>query len=331
MLSRRSVLRNAALLSLAGAASNSPFRAFAQSCSDSQPDAYQFQPGIRVFFAGAWIFCPSKTGGVLAVTTDLPGPDAHSFPYGAWTPDIDKKASLMIGNYSITVDAVNSASPNIDALFNAVCNDKDAFYFLSNDDGGLSVTTSGPKVRAISLPIPTRILPAAFITNAKVSGGGKRLQPCKSPLVPGLASTHIFDYQGASSLKLLDGAGNQVDSAGQDNNYHFHTVTPSTASGNHTTMMFAALIGLISGLGPSPVTLAINGSLCIDRGPHTPAKVTDQELEMLPPDSQASQAEAPGMRMQTKPGRSTAVQRETLFNLNIASCASGGLGVGGKG
>jgi hypothetical protein len=333
---RRSVLRDAALLSLAGTASASPLSLFGQCPTpSSRPPAY-FNSGIRIFFSGAWLFGAdlSNPGFMIAASQDMTckTPPCHKFTYGVWpasgTVDIGPSLAPIgnNGNYKITIDHVNTPAKKADDLFGKTLANN-PFLYLKNDDLRLTINTKHPTVRAISVPYPTTIIPAAFITNAAFNGNGNgRVQPgpC-SPRVPGFATSHIFVYEGASSLNFADGAGNQLDSAMQDQDYHFDTVPLQPTDINHAPMMLASLLALIDNFDPTSLALQPNSCPQYDPGPDTPTSVGFPELGLpLQPPVCISTAKAMA-------GRASVSLQPSLFNQTLASCASGGGGVGNGG
>ncbi len=84
---RRQILRNAALASVAGVAA-SPLTLLS-GCHHDHKHIPQYGPnnptmfnlGVRIFLIGSWLFCadPQSSSSVLAVTADMPTP-MHHFP-----------------------------------------------------------------------------------------------------------------------------------------------------------------------------------------------------------------------------------------------------------
>jgi hypothetical protein len=348
---RRSVLRNAALLSLAGAANSTPLSLFGQACTSPSPGSRPVTfatPGIRIFFCGAWLFVedPQKPGtNMLAVTQDLPGPSpSHYFPYGIWQPGFDANPSLspihQNGTYQIAFDKISSPAANVDALFDAtLC--RNPFSYLVNHGVDLSIDITQPSVRAISIPLPSQLTSAAFIVGAALAGdGGKRLKAGpKNPRVSGLATAHIFDYWDATSLTLTDGLGDLLNVASANVDYHFHTIPLATWPG-HAPMMFANLLGLINSktnsFSPDDLKFPTDTSGCMtmDIGPDTPMSVSEPEVDIqdcIP--NLISQNGSKGASLAQKDGQTTYASDPNsgrkVFNVTLASCAGGGLGVGG--
>jgi hypothetical protein len=338
---RRSVLRNAALFSIAGAAGASPMSLLGERSPvhSYARVARSFNPGIRIFFSGAWLFgvdpdnAKNKTNNMLAVTVDMctTNPPCHKYVYGVWHPGgtFDSGPSLapirQNGNYVITFDTVNKPYSQVDKLFSDANNPTTSFLYFPNPKDGsgkttLSIDTTKPTVRAISIPFPTSIIPAAPITNASIGDPSNRLQTRSAP--NSMATTHIFNYEAASSMTLANGAGDVLDMASQDNNYHFHTVPISCADYTHAPLMFQALMGLIR-IGTTgnnyvtDVTLAQNKTPTYSEGAATPGTVSDEELEIPPPGSVPAVCSGHG--------------GETIMDQHLASCASGGGGVGDGG
>jgi len=328
---RRSVLRDAALLSLAGATGASPLSLVGQ-CIPPAPASRPsfFDAGIRIFFSGAWLFGADlhNPGNMLAVTQDMicTTSPCHKFTYGVWptSGSVDNGPSLAPigknGNYKITIDTVANPSKKVDALFAATLA-SNPFVYLKNDDLALKINTDStkhPTVRAVSVPFPTAIIPAALITNASIQGtGGGRRQPSPcTPRVPGFSVSHVFVYDGAGLLNLFNGAGDQLDSAIQNQDYHFHTIPLQPTDINHAPLMFANLLSLLDNFDTTTLALQPNTCPQYDPGPDTPTSLGFPELGLsLQPPACAT----------TQPGT---IHPNDMY---IASCASGGGGVGNGG
>lgn len=359
-LSRRSVLRHAALLSLASAAGRSPLKALGQGrpSRPRQTPPPDFPPGIRVFFSGAWLFCPdSDSDRILAVTHEMQDSDCqgditpcHRFPFGPWQdPDgMDFNPSLqpIWGGKPDRIEIADSVTKctGIDDLFRNVTQGSPLIYLENKPRNpsatkpDLSVDLTLPTVRAISLPIPTRVVPATFLTNGTLNGDGNgRLnqQAAAQLKAQGIPTTHIFEYREASFFLLKDGRSNYLDSAEVGTDYHFHTVPIVPATSEHAIAMFRNLLLLVkSDSGTfTPDYLELNrpdgGRWCLDRGPDAPESVSDEELEMV---------EVSTMRLMRKlpplvkdPSRKAPMFQVHIFDRTIASCASGGVAVGNGG
>jgi hypothetical protein len=121
----------------------------------------------------------------------------------------------------------------------------------------------------------------------------------------GFAAAHIFDYQGATAM-IMDNSlllsGPKADCTGD---YHFRTVPPPSAGSGHAVSMFSNLVTLISGLGQDQISISFGDpNAMAEVGPYVPQCVTREELD---------------------------IPFEGENTLNTASCAAGGLGVGGGG
>jgi len=340
-ISRRSVLRDAALLSLAGAASRLPLKALDKDdcpCLPPLPGTPppDFKQGIRVFFSGAWLFCEDpndpKRERVLAVTVDLdddPLKATHYYPFGAWASiyGVDFNPTLAPSGTGLpyTIEVQNqSEAPckNVDQLFTAT-QKTDPFVYLTNSGNTLTVTPT-KSVRAISLPMPNCIIPGAFITDGKISGNAQgHYSGSQSGCGFRLATTHVFDYWQATELTLTDGRYYYIDNATQDTDYHFHTVPRLPIMPGHAAAMFARLIGLI-GLKATDLAITVPDPPCFDRGRNIPLSVSDEELEMEPL-AITRTVRKYGSVMARRNDRGNENETES----NLASCASGGLGLGG--
>jgi hypothetical protein len=346
-VTRRSVLRDAALLSLAGATGASPLSLLGQCAvpdSGARPADFK-SAGIRIFFCGAWLFGADPANPntrMLAATLDMPdskGNPGHHFPQGVWAPsgcfDTDTQLTPISANgnknHQITLSNATSSYTKVDDLFaDTLCGNPFTYVLSPGKKFGINPGLD-KTARAISMPFPTNIIPAAFIVNSSIQDPKGHLKSGPSnPRVPGLATAHIFEYDGATALTLVDGGGNQVGSATQNQNYHFHTVPIMDAGADHPPAMFQTLLTLVSGFTPSDLTLPQNYYPAFQSGPDTPMTVSDVELELepqfgctYPSGSSASQKKA--AKMATPP------PRITPNNQTLASCASGGGGVGNGG
>jgi hypothetical protein len=326
---RRKLLQQAAVASLAGAAGSSlPFltggkQVHAERPVSGPPNPIPFGPGIRVFFIGCWLFSadPQVSGSMLAVTLDMPDPNLHhTFPYGVWPGDsgIDANDSLCpnpapAGSprnaYPITVQNISTTYTTASNLFqDAAANS--SFLYLKNLQNLLTTNYAAPGIRVISLPIPTRIVTADFIPTSSISGSGDYAftpGPCDSSGTPcGLAACHVFDYDGATSLSFNNVLQIKASASDYTGDFHFHTVPPAKANRNHAVDMFNNLLNVIN-VTPGQLTLAIsNPDLDAIAGPYIPTTVDGYELDIP----------------QT-------ARHPKIVTMSTASCAAGGLGLGG--
>ena len=341
---RRSILRDAALVSIAGA-SGVPMFGECQAPSPSPRPSGFSNDGIRIFFCGAWLFSADKSAPdtrILATTLDLcpsTGPACHRFPHGVWSENacfdaIDTQLSPIkaagFNSHEATVSGATTKYKHIDELFgDMLC--ANPLTYVSNPGQKYSVHTGLDTVRAISLPFPTSIIPAAFIVNSSIEDPNGRLQSGPSnPRVAGLATVHIFVYDGATLFSLSDGGGTQVGSATKSQNYHFHTVPVKAADVYHPPMMFRALLGMIDGFNPADLTLPLNYYPAIQGGPDTPITVSDQELELETQFACISPANGDA-RKRTNAGSKKSLSQRYMTNRTLASCASHGIVLGNGG
>jgi len=333
---RRDLIRDAALISATGAAAGLPFalgqkRHKAAPLTAANPSA--FKPGVRIFFSGSWLFqlCPvdNTQTTMIAVSRDMPTLP-HNFPYGRWNSScgIDNGPNFLTrGNHSYSVNVSGfTAASGVNAV-NKLFDDSvknGGFYYLShltNQNQDLTIQPDNYSV-VITIPIPTCITLAAFqsggsVINADPSHPGPAYSGGKPPY--GVATTHIFDYQGASSLTFgNDHLNASVDSTAD---YHFHTVPKSDPGFSHARSMFDNLLSLLhSGSGPydrTLLSLSILDTSSLSAGPFVPLPpcVSLEELEMkvIPP---------------CKNGPMAVASIEQAAMVTLASCAGGSMGIG---
>ncbi|MEI9980898.1 MAG: hypothetical protein WDN23_18215 [Edaphobacter sp.] len=280
-----------------------------------------FCPGVRVFFIGAWLFLNDPVGkGILAITRNMPSM-RHTFPYGVWPGDgggFDGTAPHLHANpsapgvprnaYPVTLPGFNNGFGSI----NDLCKDAGSncsMSYISNPKRDLIPDFTSAHIRVVSVPFPTRLITAGFIKDAYVSDSDEN-HPIHSPTSSkdtksgALATTHVFEYMGASALTFNGEQKIKSGSTGYQSDFHFHTVPPpdpDKTNPNHASEMFANLISL-TGLDQTKVTLVMPHPYAKpDRGFHVPASVTNLQLE-IPHD-------------------------ETLIG-DTASCAGGGHAIG---
>jgi len=184
-----------------------------------------------------------------------------------------------------------------------------SFLYLPNP-GKLPINFSAIGIRVISLPIPTQIITSDFVPGSTISAADPKqiiftpgVCDASSSTPCGLAAAHIFDYQGATTLSKDGITQIGSPSTGSDGDYHFRTVPPHGAGLDHTVCMFRNLLSLITGFDPNEIALGIpdKADKALE-GPYIPLCVGDPELDI--------------------PALVTAT-------MTTASCAAGGLGIGG--
>jgi hypothetical protein len=331
LYTRRSVLRDATLISIAGAAAASPLLT---GCDRNK----HFADGIRVFFAGAWIFCadpfnPSLMRAVALNPTEITSNDSnpgsassspnmemnHIFPYGVWNEEdrwdrkhgnlprnLPSSAGYTLVPYPVTVVGTKQPACNVDQLF-GTANSSSRFTYLPNAGRNFSLKWTSTGLRVISLPLPTRIIPAAFRTDARIDANG-HMQQCGNTKDLGVATTHIFVYDGASSLTFTPpDAIAQHMSHGTDfrADYHFHTVPDNPCPPkDHDVLMFGYMLENIDKFPYKEVTLIPSGDR-VARGASVPSLVTKGELEIV-----------------------SRHPKDCPRIIDLASCGSGGGGLG---
>jgi hypothetical protein len=345
---RRAVIRDAAVLSLAGVGGFSPLLS---GCHRSR-----FADGIRIFFEGAWLFCahPENNKEMLAVTVDpsvcmppQPSPSSaddmtHIFPYGVWDERWDPKVGWDREDGRLKLDC-NTNAPNgsmpclhrvaifgnwqagpddVDGLFGQIVS-WTQFTYLQNPGTIYQSSWAKAGVRAISLPMPTKIIPGGFRTAASINDGTGNVNLGATTGDQGVATTHIFDYPGAHSMAFVPLTGEALEmghGTGHHSDFHFHTVPNSPQPPPaHAVMMFQCLVGLLTQSSTSnPPAIGLKDPKpCapIQRGIRVPDSVKSEELEMLKVKDSRQPQDPMGY--------------ECGFTTNLATCGSGGLGVGG--
>lgn len=339
---RRSFLRDSAVLSLAAALGIRPSFAVAPACEASAA-------GVRVFFAGSWLFChdphppSSEPPTMLAVALDpsLDPTDSmdlpHTFPFGKWEePAADAADSFFNDTHDslaacaldtpfvLHIDNTTGGAADVNALFDQT-NKVSRFIYLTakpkqpykvQDPGGL---------RVIRLPIPANIIPAAYRTDAIISGATSVLQQ-SGDTTQGIATTHIFQYPNATSLTFA-GTQENPDAGSNFLDYHFHTVAhadprqpPDKDMPPHAPRMFQRLLDLLT--PPPQIALQTSGPEDVVPGPCVLDQVSNREQEV----PKLLKPLKPKRRQKALKPRTVVVSR--LLKLTLATCDSGGVGVG---
>jgi hypothetical protein len=309
LYTRRKLIRQSAVVSLAGAASAS--LPFLTGCREGA-----FPYGVRIFFLGAWLFGvdPADTSRVLAHSVDMEKP-MHNYPYGPWKGgDFDKGKQLYpnppsgqtTAPYQITINGRILHQPKSTyKLFSKTASANPFMWMpaMKMKPDMSDLTT----VRRISTPIPTRILTCDFLDESYIYDNG-HVVDSQVTIQTGAPGGFIFDYQGADSLSFSVDESSVSGSTTSDADYHFRTVPywpPGTgADGCHPQKMFSHQLEMLVNFGQSqPPTLSMN---CSDNkvipGKYVPVSVSNSELDISPP---------------------------PLRSLTTASCAGGGGAVGG--
>jgi hypothetical protein len=303
---RRTVLQDAARLSLAAAATSSfPFLTSCHHKPNPDPNCIAdnskaFCPGIRVFFIGAWLFCKDPLQkGMLAITRDM-ADMPHAFPYGVWPGDngFGSNPSQLCANpaasssnrnaYPVTLPGFNNCFETVTDLFQDAVS-RCGMSYISNPRRDINPDFTSAGVRVISIPFPTRLITAAFAPSSYVNDLDDKhsmhsptsAHDTKSGLV---ASAYVFEYMGASSLLFNGQPAIGSASIGYQSDFHFHTVPPSGISRQdpqHPQKMFANLMSLI-GLDNTKLTLVMPYlSAEPDPGTYVPQCVDKYELAIL--------------------------------------------------
>jgi hypothetical protein len=329
--SRRSILRDAALLSLAGVASASPLSLVAQTKKPkpkprqprTPPSCNSFSTsGVRIFFAGSWLFLAdptSKTPSMWAVARDMTA-IPHNFPYGVWQEPggIDHNKTTLqtpaTGQqavpYVVNVSSYSTSHTSVTELFDATILTA-PFTYLTNADKDILFNARAKNLIIVSVPIPTQILPAAFLSGASVTAG-TNVPLANNPKLTfkGIATTHIFEYQGPqAALAFTPPNASPINlTAGLDFNsdMHFHTVPKDGM--DHSVMMFVNLLNTIqsqsSAFGSGDLQIAPAAQVKFDPGPLVSKCLSTDEKDELEIPAQFTKS-------------------------TLASCAGGGMALGG--
>jgi hypothetical protein len=340
--SRRSFLRDSAVLSVAAALRIQPSFAACQARS----------VGVRVFFAGSWLFChdpASKASSptMLAVTLD-PSQSAtdpmdlpHTFPHGVWQEPADNASDgffndnnpslapcALTSPYNLAIDNITGGLANVNALFDQT-NQVSRFVYLTAQPRQPYAVQDPGGLRVIRLPIPASIIPAAYRTDATIVGTTSVLQP-SGDKTTGIATTHIFQYPNATSLTFDSERTIGVPSSAGFLDYHFHTVGKSASDmPPHAPRMFQRLLGLLT---PSvQISLQTSGAENVSPGPCALASISQREQEV--PQAEMARMAKKGKKSQMlqKAGKTKKAQNgspEIRPMLSLATCDSGGVGVG---
>jgi hypothetical protein len=355
---RRDLLRDAALISATGVVAGSPF---ILGCHTKPTPPPPFS-GVRVFFSGAWIFCRAPDDSMYskgiappqrmyAIARDMEMPNMqHTFPYGIWTDSgfDNQMPSLPAGHYKATVDKVTPGA-SICAMFHSAACGRGPFRYFANSRNEIKLDTL-PKpnqpdlLRIISLPVPTRILPAAYLTQADFVPTDPQSSILSDPpsgasySVKGLPTTHILEYENATYLNF-DGVQGQIQ-ATPGRNFHVHTIPPVPTEAvqctDHGPTMFSNLLQILyrpklhkdahgnlieskEYLCECDLQLVNSDPSQLEPGPNVPDGITDAELEIFTPQ--------PVPVCNTQP---TGILSNVYpFNYHLASCSGSGFGVDG--
>jgi hypothetical protein len=348
---RRDLLRDAALISATGVVAGSPF---ILGCHTKPTPPPPFS-GVRVFFSGAWIFCSAPKDShaanaeprLYAIARDMKSVP-HKFPYGAWQDTrFDSCApSLPEGQYRVDLDNF-TATTSVCATLQSAASGRGPFRYLSNSRNEIKLDTTKCGLRIISLPVPTCILPAAYLTKASFVPTDPQSSILSNPpdgasySVQGLPTAHILEYAGAKSLNFSsipkDGSPIAV-TIPSSQHFHVHTIVDSTdMNTDHARGMFANLLGIFyrTELHVDPTShqvIELRKYLCdcdlqlintdatqIEVGPNVPPDITPAELEIFTPQPiPVCNTQPTGILSNVYP-----------FNYHLASCSGSGFGVDG--
>jgi len=331
---RRDLIRDAALISVTAAVAAAP-SAFGKNKKRkvaypaSPPNPANFNPGVRIFFVGSWLFCagPQNTNLMWAVGRNFnfsAQKKQHIFPYGAWpkTGGIDDNSTSLPSNdtdspYSVSVTNYRQNHKDVDDLFGATR--AEGFTYFPNTDGDMRFNKMAQYLRIISVPIPTQIIAAAFLDEAYISYNDNVAITTPSEDDDfGIPTAHIFDYQGpqaqlnfqpppGSLINYLTDTPSSINlHSGTDyaSNLHFHTVLGPKLKdwSSHPQEMFTNLLNIVPSksakFGSGDLTLS-TPSTNLYPGDYVPITVDPSELETL------------------------------IRSMDLAGCAGGSFGVGG--
>jgi len=255
----------------------------------------------------------------------------HHFPYGAWDPrlkdwDTGRGTELCANpqggdhplHHYVNVIGKWRAPSTLGELFqNANTGSQFTYLSAARNQAGkpYTVDLTPTNIRIVTIPRPTRIIPAAFRPDVSITDSNGRLEPPQKSKDTGIATSHIFEYKGAEALVFSPGDGGVPDQITHGKyysaDYHFHSV-PKTLSTEHAKTMFGQLFGLVE-----EITC---GDFQLNTPPCRPAH----------PQPGASVPESVGaaeLEMQTPRNIPLLTPNDCPWNLTIASCCSGGAGV----
>ena len=252
---RRAFLRDMSLATLAAA---SAFPSLAQP-----PGTPVISSGVRIFFAGAWMFCanPSNHGATMFAIILEPSQiykqdSPHWFPYGVW-PNISDTYSANAKQFSITAGgdthhvSVTGSVTNpkgVTALF-ADANLSSRFPYFAPPQGspGFPPNLASTGVVAIELPRPTRLLPVVVHTQASIIDRTGMLTWNAKSTDTGVPTVSVLDYQGVSSLNITlagQAAADLTVSATADTSAYLHIRSGPTGTPlcDHASRMHGYLL-----------------------------------------------------------------------------------------
>lgn len=330
--SRRSMLRNTALLSL-GAAVQPRLLVPGAFAQDPQK-VKTISAGVRVIFAGSWLFCGIKKepGFMYAVARDMEGSaHPHIFPYGVWHKGyengmrFDRQNPSVPASYSATTDRVTEhpvtiggyspADQTLASIFAETQNWENSFTYIDNTSNTNYELDLNPRVkgiRIIKLPIPTRIHATAILNDAKVQGSQSINVSRKAD--KGLSVTHIFEYDAAQSVQFADHPQEHVDDQRPIVNFHIHTVVKDVGDvKDHSADMFANLMGVLT-LNGHAINATAGADIWLTPPSSDPPDV--KAGDDLPDGISSIEVEVP-----PRSGPSSS------YTKTVASCSGGGIGL----
>ena len=346
---RRDLIRDAALISATGLVAGTPTILGCHSKPPKPPfsGVRVFFCGSWIFCSDG----VSGMYAIARDMFDSNGCSTHIFPFGRWqstTVPFDHGMPHLVQNpaksdgtsipYALSINppvahpvstAMGSPSP-VEYIFQQSQMEVRFAYLNNNYDAkgkcpikiNTSVSTYSGKasgIRVIALPIPKRIRARGLVTRATFSDNtGINLlnQPSvdhTSSKMDGIATTHIFDYDGASSLTFkTDSVTDNVYATEACIDYHFHTVPPK-GMGDHANPMFQNLLEILTCNGSS-----VAGKLCVNN----PCPITIQPGPDLPDGGAAE--------LDYDPAAAPCPSSEAPLLGDLASCSGPGFGIGGN-
>jgi len=225
----------------------------------------------------------------------------HNYPYGVWDKyeGWDQRMPYLPPNpiaQPISAVVPYTASvfghyirryKTVDTLLRAA-NTSSRLLYIKNSDRSYQVDWSCPALRVISLPLPTKLIPAGFRTNASISDNNSTYTNIGSTTCGdnGVATSHIFEYSGASSFTFTTpgakgGTEQMIHGTNYESDFHFHTVpSANQLPPDHDAMMFHVLLSAIKSFPCDKVSLKTPDDSAFTIGKQLPASVGRPELEL---------------------------------------------------
>jgi hypothetical protein len=283
---------------------------------------------------------PTRPANILAVAVDM-ADSPHMFRYGAWPGSLDawsKNTTNLLGadasylkpaTITYTGKPANNLPTSANQLFSQA-QQYGPFTFIQKSKLPSDFQfNKKADLRVVTLPMPTRIIPAGIRSDATLLSSSKycRSQSFGYPS-QAVATTHIFEYLGADGLTFSTNGTTSTSSVSVNNatdyngNLHLHTEMSPSYGPLHGSEMFEALMRVIS------VELSRELIFCTrmdqtppdpEIGPFVPPSIDVGELGIIPPSSDPKTK---------KKSDHHGTDPHGLVTVTFATCGGGGGAVG---